>query len=98
MKMKIVSGMLAMSMLFINADPVFAQLGDVTAPPPPPVETPPVTAPAPEPTPPPVEPTPTVNIEIVTQVVTVPSDNTGPVISGLARWFELDYCHWKYDQ
>ena len=87
--MKILSTVLAISMFFINSAPVFAQFGDVATPPPP-VETPPVTAPVvptSEPTPPPVEPTlpPTVNTEIVTQIVTVPSDNTGPVISGLAN-------------
>ena len=94
MNIKILRGVtslvLVISMLFMQsiffATPAFAQLGEVATPPPI-VETPPAPVPTPEPTPPPVEPTPTptVNTEVVTQIVTVPSDNIGPVISGLAN-------------
>lgn len=69
----LVSACLAVSMTLFSIAPAFAQLGDIT-PPPPVVEPTPV--PVPEPTPP--APTPEVQ-----QVITPPSDTTPPVISGL---------------
>ena len=89
--------LLVLSTAFFPFTPVFAQLGDIAPPsveappapapeptPPPEVTAPVIPEPAPTPTAP-EAPTPTTNTEIATQIVTVPSDNTGPVISGLAN-------------
>jgi len=75
---KLSSFLLVFSLVLLPTAPAFAQLGDVT-PPPPQVETPPTpTPPAPEVTPQPV-------VELVIQVVTPPADTTAPAISGVAN-------------
>lgn len=68
--------MLVGALVFLNAEPAFAQFGDLTPPP--------VPAPVPLPSPAPLpSPSPEPVVQQVIEVVSPPVDRTGPVISGL---------------